>query len=69
MLAIISFFQFKVPNNIVPSSIFDKIVSRGENYKEKEDIMEDQHLCVAVYKYVYRNVYFTIRAPVEYLIR
>ncbi len=47
------FFQFKVPNYIVPSSIFYKIVLRGANYKEKEDIVEDQHLCVVVHKYIY----------------
>jgi hypothetical protein len=39
------FIFFKVPNNIVPSSIFYKIVPKGANYK-KEDIKEDQHLCV-----------------------
>jgi hypothetical protein len=31
--------------------------------------MEDQLLCVVAHKYFYRNVYFTIMAPVEYLIR
>jgi hypothetical protein len=29
------------------------------------DIVEDQHLCVVVHKYIYRNVCFTIIAPVE----
>ncbi len=31
-------------------------------------IVEDQNLCVLVHKYSYFNVYFTITAPVKYLI-
>ncbi len=27
--------------------------------------VEDQYLCVVVHKYIYRNMYFTITAPVK----
>ncbi len=33
-----------------------------------EHIVEDQHLCVVVHKYIYRNVFYTIMAPVLYLL-
>jgi hypothetical protein len=36
--------------------------------RDIHDTVEDQYLCAAVHKYIYRNVYFTIMAPVKYLI-